>query len=541
MACRHYDIPGGDLMKRIFAALWCVLWLLASVPLASASYSTFPDVPPDSWYAGTVNAMAEAGWVAGLPDGTFHPLDQISAAEFVSIVTRCAGLAPASANSTHWAAPQLQAALDAGWYDWDEIPPTGERFDQPISRQLAVKILMKGLLPDARGDYAQQAPKLRDLADLDGRYYEPVFAAYAAGVVSGDGSGYFHPRDGLTRAEACSLIQRGTQKMDLTPPADPSPLPTVQPTPALSAQPIQRGVSENGWLQVVGTSLCNEAGEPVVLRGMSSHGIQWYPQFTSQDAIANTAAYGANLFRVAMYTGEGGYISQPQTVLEQTLQAVDGAIANDMYVIIDWHILSDGNPMTYRTQAREFFDQVSLRYQDQPAVLYEICNEPNGNVSWETDIKPYAEEMVEVIRANSPDAVILIGSSTWSQDIHQAAAAPVEGENLMYTCHFYAGTHGQWLRDRIDAALAAGLPIFVSEWGTSAADGSGGVFLDAADQWLDFLDERGISWANWSLCDKGETSAALRPGTSPTGPWTEEDMSDSGRFVFSHFQNTQTP
>ncbi len=528
-------------MKRIFAGLWFVLWILTSAPFAWASNSAFPDVPPDSWYAGTVNAMAEAGWVKGMPDGKFHPLDKISAAEFVSIVARCAGLAPASGTSTHWAAAQLQAALEAGWYDWAEIPPTGERFDRPISRQLAVKILMKGLLPDARGEYAQQAPKIRDLSTLDGRYYEAVFAAYAAGVVVGDDKGSFHAQEGLTRAEACALIQRGTQQMGNTPATVPSALPSTQPTPEPAAEPVQGGVSENGWLQVVGTTLCNETGEPVVLRGMSSHGIQWYPQFTSQEASANTVAYGANLFRVAMYTGEGGYVSQPQAVLEQTLQAADGAIANDMYVILDWHILSDGNPMTYRAQAREFFDQVSRRYQDQPAVLYEICNEPNGNVSWGKDVKPYAEEMVEVIRANSPDAVILIGSTTWSQDIHQAATDPVAGENLMYTCHFYAGTHGQWLRDRMDAALAAGLPIFVSEWGTSAADGSGGVFLDAAAEWLDFLDARGISWCNWSLCDKGETSAALHPGVSPTGPWTEADLSDSGRFVFSRFQGAPKP
>lgn len=521
------------MMKRIFVGLWCVLLLLTSAPLVRASSSGFSDVPPDSWYAGTVNAMAEAGWVKGRPDGTFHPLDKISAAEFVSIVARCAGLAPASSASTHWAAPQLQAALEAGWYDWDELPPTGERFDQPISRQLAVKILMKGLLPNARGEYAQQAPKIRDLSALDGRYYEAVFAAYAAGVVNGDSGGNFRARDGLTRAEACALIQRGTARMEN---AAPSAAPSAQPAPAPTAEPIQGGVSENGWLQVVGTTLCNEAGEPVVLRGMSSHGIQWYSQFTSREASANTAAYGANLFRVAVYTGEGGYISQPRAVMEKTLQAVDGAIANDMYVIIDWHILSDGNPMTYRTQAREFFDQLSRRYRNQPAVLYEICNEPNGNGSWEKDVKPYAEEMVKVIRANSPEAVILIGSPTWSQDIHQAAADPVAGENLMYTCHFYAGTHGKWLQDRIDAALAAGLPIFVSEWGTSAADGSGGVFLDSAAQWLDFLEARGISWANWSLCDKGETSAALRPGTSPTGPWTEEELSESGKFVFSRFQ-----
>ena len=188
-------------------------------------------------------------------------------------------------------------------------------------------------------------------------------------------------------------------------------------------------------------------------------------------------------------------------------------------------------------EAEAFFDFMAARYGDNPAVIYEICNEPNGNVTWERDVKPYAQRVIPIIRTRAPQSVILVGSTTWSQDIHVAARSPLEGENLMYTLHFYAGTYGETLRQRIDSALAAGLPVFVSEWGTSRADGSGGVFLKESEEWLDFLDQRGISWVNWSLCDKSETSAALRPGTPPEGRWTREDLSESGRFVFSRFSS----
>jgi endoglucanase len=268
---------------------------------------------------------------------------------------------------------------------------------------------------------------------------------------------------------------------------------------------------------------------------MSSHGLQWYGQYASAQAMANTAAYGANVFRVAMYTGEGGYLSQPEAMTERAFAAVDAAIQADLYAILDWHILSDGDPMANVAAAESFFAAAAERYKDTPNVLYEICNEPNGNVTWAGNVKPYAQRLVSAIRAQAPKSVILIGSPTWSQDIHQAAADPVAGENLMYTLHFYAGTHGQELRQRIDAAMAAGLPVFVSEWGASRADGSGGVFLEESKVWLDFLAERGVSWCNWSLCDKNETSAALKPGTAPAGSWTEDDLTESGRFVFSRF------
>lgn len=514
--------------KALSAVVSLVLAVTAAAPAREASPACFPDVKPGSWYAGDVEELASNGLISGCGDGLFHPGDTITAAQFVSIVARCASSGSGPAASGHWAASFMSAGLSSGWYDWDEIPPTGEKFDLPIKRQLAAKILMRAMLPDKRGDYNTESAKIADFSELDGRYYESVLAAYSCGVLAGDDSGRFKPKSGLTRAEACAIVVRALKLTGGRP---------VEPTPDVpdKVETISGGVSENGWLQVVGTQLCNEEGRPVALHGMSSHGLQWFGQFAGEQAVKNTARFGANLFRVAMYTGEGGYLSQPEAIKKQAISAIDAAVKQDMYVIIDWHIMSDGNPMEHLAESKAFFTEIAKRYKDDPAVIYEICNEPNGGADWGRDIKPYAEQLVETIRAQSKRGIILIGSSTWSQDVHLAAGDPVSGDNLMYTLHFYAGTHGQWLMDRADEALKAGLPLFVSEWGTSSADGSGGVFLDESRKWLDFLDERGISWANWSLCDKNETSAALKPGTSPGRAWTRDDLSESGRFVFERF------
>ena len=373
-------------------------------------------------------------------------------------------------------------------------PPTGEKYDLPLPRQLAVNILMRALLPDKTGDYVTESAKMADFSALDGRYYNKVLAAYSCGVVAGDDQGRFNPKSGLTRAEACTIIRRAqvlsgqeTPALPDTPAVSPAPTPTVK---------TGGGVSEHGKLHVQGTQLCDEHGAAVELHGMSSHGIQWFPQYTTKQAIANTAAYGANLFRVAMYTGEGGYLSSPAQIKKAAYAAMDAAIENDMYVIIDWHILSDGDPLTHLKEA---------------------------------------QALVKTIRSNAPDSIILIGSGTWSQDLQDPAADPVVGTNLMYTCHFYAGTHGAWLRQRIADAQKRGLAVFVSEWGASRADGSGGVFTQESETWLNFLHQNGISWANWSLCDKNETSAALKPGTPTNRPWTGNDLTPSGKFVFSHF------
>lgn len=513
------------------------------------SSAGFSDVPTGSWYEETVSYMSENGIINGYPDGTFRPNKTISAAEFVSVTARCTGLKPSeNTQNGHWAAGLLQAALDAGWYDWDELPPTGETYDSPITRQVAVNTLMRALLPDKTGDYNTESVKMTDFSSLGGRYYNKVLAAYACGVVTGDNEGRFMPQSSLTRAQACAIIERALKLSGIDPTnganagntgnnnsSEPAS-PPEQSSSAAADNTISGGVSQNGWLQVKGTQLCSESGAPVMLRGMSSHGIQWYPQYASKQSIANTASYGANVFRVAMYTAENGYISNSAKVKAAAYSAVDAAIANDMYAILDWHILSDGNPMTYKKQAEQFFTEASARYKDQPAVIYEICNEPNGSATWAKDIKPYAQDIVNIIRKNSPNSIILVGSGTWSQDILDPAKDPVKGDNIMYTCHFYAGTHGDWLRQRITQARGLGAPIFISEWGTSAADGNGGVYQKQATEWLDFLEKNKISWVNWSLCDKNESSAALRPGTSASKKWTQSDLSESGKLVFARFK-----
>ena len=150
---------------------------------------------------------------------------------------------------------------------------------------------------------------------------------------------------------------------------------------------------------------------------------------------------------------------------------------------------------------------------------------------WQRDIKPYAQELVGVIRRYAPKNIIIVGTPTWSQDVDIVAESPLTGTNIMYALHFYAGTHKQDLRNKADQALAKGLPLFVTEWGVSDASGGGGVFTEEANRWLDFLAKRQISWVNWNLSDKSESSSALMPGAKPTGSWTPQDLSESGRFV----------
>lgn len=284
-------------------------------------------------------------------------------------------------------------------------------------------------------------------------------------------------------------------------------------------------------LRVDGAKLVDSTGKTVQLRGVSTHGIAWYPQYVNADLFANLRKdWGINAVRIAMYTAEsGGYCTDgDKEELKRTVRAgIDAAIKDDLYVIVDWHTLSDNDPNMHVDEAKEFFGEISKEYANVPNVIYEVCNEPNGGTTWE-QVKRYAEDVIPVVRANAKDAVVLVGTPDWCRGIDAAAADPLSIGNVMYTVHFYAAEHGQWLRDKVEAAVKQGTPVFVSEFGATNADGDGGIDAKSADAWLTMLDKYDISYIIWNLSDKDEGSALF--STNEARDPIESDLSAEGKW-----------
>ncbi len=303
--------------------------------------------------------------------------------------------------------------------------------------------------------------------------------------------------------------------------------------PAVSAKPA--ATAAPGALHVSGTKLVDAGGKAVQLRGVSTHGLAWFPQYVNQGCFNDLRSWGANVVRLAMYTAEyGGYCTGgDQNDLKALVRSGVKYAANaGMYVIIDWHILSDGNPNTYVNQAKAFFQEMSAEFAGYDNVLYEICNEPNGGTTW-AQIKAYAQQIIPVIRANDPDAVIIVGTPTWSQEVDKAAADPITGyDNIMYALHFYAATHQDGLRQTMVNAIKAGLPVFVTEYGICDASGSGALNIGQADKWVSVMDQYGVSYVNWNLSNKAESSSMLKSSCGKTGGFTVDDLSDSGRWLY---------
>lgn len=299
-------------------------------------------------------------------------------------------------------------------------------------------------------------------------------------------------------------------------------------------------VSQHGQLSVKNGQLVDKSGKGYQLRGMSTHGLTWFPEFVNESAFRTLRDdWNTNVVRLAMYVDEWGngqcYMGNKSGSLELLEKGVDICIKLDMYVIIDWHVLNPGDPSKYTNEAKSFFETVSKRYAKYPNVIYEICNEPNGGASWSGNIKPYAEKIIPVIRKNAPNSVIIVGTPTWSQEIDKPLSDPLNYKNVMYAFHFYAATHAG-LRSNVENCVAQGLPVFVSEFGTCDASGGGANDFNETQKWLSYFDKQGISYCNWSICNKDETCSVLRPGTSANGNWSESNLTENGKWIRNWFR-----
>ncbi|MBP1676365.1 MAG: Cellulase [Bacteroidetes bacterium] len=293
------------------------------------------------------------------------------------------------------------------------------------------------------------------------------------------------------------------------------------------AAPKNSPVAINGKLRVIGTQLSNTDGQPVVLRGASLGWHNLWPRFYNKSAVKWLATdWKCSVVRAAMGLEiEDNYRENPEFAMQCMTPVIEAAIKNGIYVIIDFHAHKK-----YTAEAKKFFTQMATKYGMYPNVIYEIWNEPDY-FEW-AEVKAYSEELIKTIRAIDPDNIILVGNPHWDQDLHLVAADPIlNATNIMYTMHFYAATHEKWLRDRTDAAIAQGIPVFVSECGGSEASGDGRLGTKEWHEYVAWMESRKISWAAWSVSDKNETCSMLLPRASAKGNWTNDLLKPWGRLV----------
>ncbi len=392
--------------------------------------------------------------------------------------------------------------------------------------------------PDATASPAPTQPPAATAAPTTDPTQAP--AATATPVPTQPPAATAVPTTAPTQAPAATAVPTTAPTQAPAATAVPTTAPTQPPAPSPTEVPAEGSfLSLHGALSVDGTDLVDQNGEKIQLYGVSTHGLAWFPQYVNEDAFRTLHDdWNINCVRLALYTDEyGGYANggDKENLKSIIRNGIAYATSQDMYVIVDWHVLNDRDPNVHKADALAFFEEITTEYADYTNIIYEICNEPNGHATWES-VKSYANEVIPVIRAHDEDAVILVGSPTWSQDIDKAAADPLDFDNIMYTLHFYADTHRESLRSRLETCIDNGLPVFISEFGTCDASGNGGNNFDQTSKWLELIENYNLSFFSWSLCNKAETSAVISPSCSKTSDWTEGELSETGKWLRNYFR-----
>ncbi|TCC98208.1 glycoside hydrolase family 5 protein [Pedobacter psychroterrae] len=291
-------------------------------------------------------------------------------------------------------------------------------------------------------------------------------------------------------------------------------------------------LKQHGALHIENGKMLDRHGLPPQLRGISLSWSVWGgKKYYNPDVVRWLKAdFNINLIRVSMAVEpRGGYLQQPEVQEKMITSVVDAAIAAGIYVLIDWH---DHHANVNLEASKAFFRKMSKRYAGVPNVIYEIWNEPE-KIDWKI-VKTYAVEVITEIRKNDPKNVIVVGSPRWDQDVDIAAKDPVTGfKNIAYSFHFYASdpNHQEKLMAKADAAIQAGLALFVTEWGVGEANGNGVFDLAKTTAWWNWMEKNKLSSANWNITDKKETTALLFPGARVKGNWTPEQLTPAGLYI----------
>lgn len=349
---------------------------------------------------------------------------------------------------------------------------------------------------------------------------------------------------------------------------------------------------EYGVLQIKDGTLCDEHGNAVQLRGMSTHGLQWKSGSwvltdDAFDVLVND--WQCKIIRLAMYVTEEGYRDNPGLNLKRLEQGIELCTKRGLYAIVDWHVHQPGDPndelyataglndpdmppefLALKNQnpewtgAQVFFAYIAQKYGHQGNILYEPANEPSGNGKredrfevWSRVLKPYYDAVISVIRQFDKKGIIICGTDNWSQYVDSPITDPIKDPNVIYALHFYAGTHDtadeseagigvkgkNKLRAMTDNALKHGLAVMATEWGVSTATGDGGPYFELAMRWLKYMSDRNISWCAWSMAKHTEISAAFFKTTSekPKGAWQGDEVSVAGKFYRAMIRGDELP
>ncbi|MCQ2456523.1 MAG: S-layer homology domain-containing protein, partial [Clostridia bacterium] len=205
------------IVSLLLCAMMIVTSLITGVTVSAADEQRFVDVKPGNWFYEAVEYVASKGIVDGMGDGKFKPKNQMTRAQFVTILARLAGadvkglgatLNFTDIKGTEWFADYVGWSVKTGLVGG--YPEGDFRANKAISRQELAKLFVSYM--DYIG-YEIKNPtplteKFTDAKKLPSWSKEYIEGLRACGLIGGDAEGNFNPTATATRAEVATILQR---------------------------------------------------------------------------------------------------------------------------------------------------------------------------------------------------------------------------------------------------------------------------------------------------------------------------------------------
>jgi len=185
---------------------------LMPIPSEDKVKTGLTDLKETPWAKDSIEKLYKFGLVNGYEDNTFKPNNNITRAEFTTLVIKCFVIGTEEGKCDYvdvakddWAYPYIAAASSIGVIngkDSDFFAP-----ESKISREEMVTIIYRTMkYLQVEPDKSRGNLLFRDENDISNFAKEPVEYLYSVGLINGKSEDEFAPKGFATRAEACKIL-----------------------------------------------------------------------------------------------------------------------------------------------------------------------------------------------------------------------------------------------------------------------------------------------------------------------------------------------
>ncbi|MDJ0742844.1 MAG: cellulase family glycosylhydrolase [Xenococcaceae cyanobacterium MO_167.B27] len=299
--------------------------------------------------------------------------------------------------------------------------------------------------------------------------------------------------------------------------------------------------SNNSQFKIIDHKIYDPNGQEFIIKGgnmFTWEGIE------NVDNYLNT--WGFNTIRVPNYL-LGSY-DQPHPADDDyrtNHKIVDAYTSQGATVIFDAHDLIGSYYEDEEWEIlKEYWRDMAQEFKDNPYVWFNLHNEPGNDTPNKEKWVSYHRELIDIIRAEGANNMIVVDGEAWGQDYHtqtiasHASEVMAGNENIVFSVHVYDQWNSNDIGAYFDLLQSQNIPVIVGEYGSETNDRS---TLPATEQMLQAVQEREIGRIVWNLKadDLNDLTTGWKGHAKHFDGTNTNILTELGELVWNDLQRTE--